>query len=130
MATVHEHQRELRREQLSAGRRAFAQGEFFDAHEHWEAAWNASDGAERRCIQGMIQIATALHKLAAGRADLARSLLAKALAKLADAPPSLEGLDVPRFARDAAALLVALESGDSPAPSTLQLHDNPPRPRR
>jgi hypothetical protein len=116
-----------RREQLSAGRRAFAHGEFFDAHEHWEAAWNASDGAERRCIQGMIQIATALLKLAAGRADLARSLLTKALAKLGDAPPSLEGLDLSRFAGDAAALLGALERGESPAPSTLQLYDTAPR---
>jgi len=129
VATVHERQRELRRQQLSAGRRAFARGEFFDAHELWEAAWNASDGAERRWIQGMIQIATALHKLAAGRADLARSLLSKALAKLADAPPSLEGLALLRFAVDAAALLAALERGDSPAPSTLQLHDAPPLPR-
>ena len=109
---------------MIAGRRAFERGEFFDAHEHWEAAWNASDGAERRWIQGMIQIATALHKLAAGRADLARSLLTKALAKLADAAASLEGLDVPRFARDAAALLGALERGESPSPSTLQLYDS------
>jgi len=118
-----------RQEHMTAGRRAFERGEFFDAHEHWEAAWNASDGAERRCIQGMIQIATALLKLAAGRADLARSLLTKALAKLADGPPSLDGLDLARFARDAAALLAALDRGDSPPPSTLQLHDSPPAPR-
>jgi predicted metal-dependent hydrolase len=70
---------------MSAGRRAFERGEFFEAHEAWEAAWNASVGDERRWIQGMIQIATALHKLAGGRADLAESLLAKALAKLDDA---------------------------------------------
>ena len=99
-----------RREQLVAGRRAFERGEFFEAHEHWEAAWNGSAGDERRWIQGLIQIATARHKLAGGRRDLARSLLEKALAKLHDAPPSLDTIEVARFAADAAALLATLRA--------------------
>jgi uncharacterized protein len=101
-----------RRAQMIAGQRAFERGAYFDAHEHWEEAWNASAGDERRWIQGMIQIATARHKLAGARADLARSLLTKGLAKLADAPPSLDGLDLEHLRRDAASLLAALESGD------------------
>jgi predicted metal-dependent hydrolase len=120
------------REQLMAGRDAFERGEFFEAHEHWEAAWNASDGIERRWLQGMIQIATALHKLAGGRADLARAQLTKALAKLADAPPpsvGLEGLDLARFAADAAALLAALMRDDTRTPRTLHLHAIPGAPR-
>ena len=109
--------------QMLAGRRAFARGEFFEAHEEWEAAWQKSTGDERRWIQGMIQIATALYKLAGARADLARALLHKALAKLADAPPSLAGLDVARFARDARALQAALARGESPSATSLRLFD-------
>lgn len=110
-----------RQERMSAGRRAFARGDFFAAHEEWEAAWNASVGDERRWIQGMIQVATALHKLAAARADLAQSLLGKALAKLSDAPPSLDGIALARFAHDAAQLLGALRRRESPP--TIVIHD-------
>src|ERR1700757_2636152 len=94
-----------RQRQLAAARRSFDEGDFFGAHEHWEAVWLATAaGPERRWLQGLIQVATGLHKLAAGRGDLCRGLLVKALAKLADAPAALDGLDVARLRQDAAAL--------------------------
>jgi predicted metal-dependent hydrolase len=112
-----------RRQHLAAGQRQLNRGQFRDAHEHWEEAWKASAGPERRWIQGMIQIATGLHKLAAGRADLCRVLFVKALAKLADAPARFDGFDLARFRRDAADVLAAIERGESPAPSRVCLRE-------
>jgi predicted metal-dependent hydrolase len=106
---------------LARGAAAFDEGRFFDAHEHWEEAWDEADDPERRWLQGMIQVATGLHKLAAGRPDVCHTLLGKATAKLVDAPEAWEGFAVARLARDAAALRQAIERGERPSPSTVPL---------
>src|SRR6516164_8613842 len=98
-----------RRRVIDAGARAFNHGEFHQAHELWEEAWNGSDGSERRWIQGMIQLATGLYKLQQQRADLCRSLLEKGIAKLNDAPASFDGHALAQLRDDALALLHSLE---------------------
>ncbi|MCU1280108.1 MAG: hypothetical protein JWM53_3654 [bacterium] len=110
-----------RHQLLTAGQRLLNGGRFRDAHEQWEELWKVSVDPERRWIQGMIQLATALYKLAGARADLCRGLLVKALRKLADAPPSLDGFDLGRLRRDATGLLRALERGEAADPSTIRL---------
>lgn len=72
------------------GAHLFDAGEFFDAHEAWEARWRvATDASERRFYQGLIQVAAAFHKLLVMRAPgPAERLLARGLAKL-DASPEL-----------------------------------------
>jgi predicted metal-dependent hydrolase len=107
---------------MAAGQQSFNDGDFFAAHEHWEAVWLATPGPERRWIQGLIQVATGLHKLAAARRDLCRGLLSKALAKLADAPARLDGLDVARLRQDATALALALDRGEMPDPRAFRVH--------
>jgi hypothetical protein len=37
----------------------FNAGAFFEAHEDWEDLWHEAEGAERRWLQGLIQIAAA-----------------------------------------------------------------------
>lgn len=86
------------------GAGAFNRGEFYEAHEFWEDVWNEIDDPERTWVQGMIQIATGLHKLTRERPDVCRTLLEKALTKLADAPPALYGFDLTRLRADAARL--------------------------
>jgi predicted metal-dependent hydrolase len=39
----------------------FNAGEFFDAHEALEDVWREAGGAEKPFLQGLIQIAVALH---------------------------------------------------------------------
>lgn len=63
---------------LALGAEAFDRGDYFAAHEHWEAVWRDVAGDERRRLKGLIQIAAALHKHAQGHRDAARALLAKA----------------------------------------------------
>ena len=82
---------------MAQGRAAFNAGQFYEAHEFWEEVWNVIDDPDRKFVQGLIQIATGLHKLAAGRRDVATTLFHKALTKLdgpPEAPDVLDGVDV------------------------------------
>ena len=103
-------------ERMSAGRDAFNRGEYFAAHERWEEAWLEATGPTRTWLQGLVQLAAALHKLDGGRADLACSLLEKALAKLADAPSQLDGLAMTTLRAAAATTLSHLRAGSPPPP--------------
>ena len=80
------------RSRFARGARLFDAGQFFEAHEAWEERWRvATDEAERRFFQGLIQIAAAFHKRFGMRTrspEGARRLLEKGLAKL-DACPEL-----------------------------------------
>ena len=75
---------------LVGGARLFDDGRFFAAHEAWEQYWRVeSDPERRRLLQGLIQIAAALHKLLdLGAPDSAARLFGRGLAKL-DACPTL-----------------------------------------
>jgi predicted metal-dependent hydrolase len=110
-----------RRHLMDEGRAAFNRGEFYEAHEHWEAVWDELDQPERRWVQAMIQIATGLHKLARHRPDVCRTLLGKALAKLEDAPAALDGFDLARLTAEASRVLAALERGERPDPASVQV---------
>jgi len=101
---------EERHRLMQAGQGAFNRGDFFLAHEHWEAVWLKSAPPERAWIQGLIQLATALFKLSAGRPDLAISLLTKGLAKLSCAPATLDALDLSGLRRTLTVALAELRA--------------------
>jgi len=71
----------------------FNRGRFFDAHEAWEDVWRDSTGEERRWLQGLVQIAVALHHESTGNAEGARSVLARAIENL-EGCFALRGIDV------------------------------------
>jgi predicted metal-dependent hydrolase len=106
---------------MKAGRAAFNRGEFYEAHEHWEDVWNVIDEPERTWVQGLIQIATGLHKLQRELPSVCATLLRKALVKLADAPERLDGLEVLRLRRDAERILAEIERGERPNPALVRL---------
>ncbi len=110
-----------RKRLLEAGRAAFNLGQFYDAHEHWEDVWNEADDPDRRWIQGMIQVATGLHKVSGDKRGPARTLLEKALGKLADAPAAFEGMDLASMKRETETALAALERGERPDPRLVRL---------
>lgn len=71
-----------RSEALRRGAALFSEGCYFEAHEEWEALWMRSRGAEKRLLQGLIQLAAGLHHRVHGRdlpaarlVDLAREKL-------------------------------------------------------
>ena len=110
---------------MEAGRAAFNRGEFYEAHEHWEDVWNEIDDPERTWVQGLIQVATGLHKVSGDKRGPARTLLEKALAKLGDAPGDFDGFDVATMKREAAAALAVLSDGKLPDARGVRLRKAP-----
>lgn len=72
----------------------FNAGEYFDAHEVWEEVWRAAPAEQKRFLQGVIQVAVALHHHSRGNFEGARSLLARAQRNLSEYPDSYEGVDL------------------------------------
>ena len=81
---------------LARGRDELARGAYFDAHEHFEAAWHRSVPPERAAIQALVQLAVALHHLVNGNVTGATRVLAKAGRKLdaADTPARIAMIDL------------------------------------
>ena len=72
------------RDGFEHGRRLFNQRRYFDAHEVWEDVWREATGERKRLLQGLIQVAVALHHFTQKNHRGAASLLARAEAKLED----------------------------------------------
>src|SRR5947209_20294512 len=62
---------------FAEGIKLFNSAEFFEAHEVLEDVWRAAPAAEKRFLQGLIQVAVALHHHSKGNRTGARSLLAR-----------------------------------------------------
>jgi predicted metal-dependent hydrolase len=105
---------------MAEGRACFRRGEFYEAHEHWEAVWDEADDPERRWIQGMIQVATGLHKVQRGRSDIALGLLRRALDKLRDAPAVISDIDVAGMVTDAREAVAAIDRGERVDPGKVR----------
>jgi predicted metal-dependent hydrolase len=92
----------LRRAVAEAGM-CFDAGLFFEAHEHLEHQWvGLRPGSAKRQVQGIIQISVGFYHALRSSYDGAVNQLEKGLAKLADAPGEILGLDCPRFRQEVA----------------------------
>ncbi|MBZ5719140.1 MAG: DUF309 domain-containing protein [Acidobacteriia bacterium] len=69
-------------EGFSRGIALFNRAQFFEAHEVLEDVWRPSTEPERRFLQGLIQVAVALHHHSKGNAVGAASLLRRAARNL------------------------------------------------
>lgn len=65
---------------------SFNSGDYWQAHEFWEAGWKTLQGPERTYIQALIQFCGALVHLQKGRLGPAQSLSNLALQKLSESP--------------------------------------------
>ena len=72
---------------LAAFMLAFAEGNFFEAHEILEEFWVGYQGSDRDFYRGLIQAAVALHHLSAGNAVGARGVAVRARKNLAPYAP-------------------------------------------
>jgi predicted metal-dependent hydrolase len=89
----------------------FNRGKFFDAHEVWEDVWREAPFEQKRFLQGLIQIAVALHHYSRGNVVGARSLLARADTNLAMYPETHAGIRVADVRRQLACARNAVEHG-------------------
>lgn len=106
-----------RRRLLREGVERFHRGELFAAHESWEEVWRSTTPEPRTLLQGLIQVAAALHQhLDLHRQEGPRRTLAKARRHLEPYAPAALGLDVEQLLRSIALWQEWLErrEGDPP----------------
>lgn len=95
------------------GLELFNRGEFFDAHEVLEDVWRAAPAAEKKFLQGLIQVAVGLHHHSRGNMAGARSLLARAHRNLSAYPARHGGIDLAELRSQVERWVGALEDGRS-----------------
>ena len=98
----------------------FNQHSFFEAHEVLEDVWRAAPERERKFLQGLIQVAVALHHHSRGNLVGCRSLLDRARRNLATYPAEYGGVDLGGLLDSVDRWRDALHQG-SPAPPFPQL---------
>ena len=88
--------------ELQPGLRMFNAANFFAAHEALEDVWREvpRHSRLRRHLQGLVQVAVALHHQSTGNRAGARSVLERALRNLQGAEESLPNLDLERLRTD------------------------------
>ena len=118
----------MRKEGYWRGIELFNRGEFYEAHEVLEDVWRPSAQPERRFLQGLIQVAVALHHHSRGNVIGARSLLARARRNLKPYPSTFGGLQLADLHNSLDAWQHALDSGSSlpPAPQLRMLKSQLP----
>ena len=91
-------------------------GEFFSAHEVLEDVWRAAPAAEKKFLQGVVQVAVALHHYSKGNLAGACSVLTRAHHNMAAAAPAGAGKDFTAFRSAVSAWCQALQNGAPPPP--------------
>jgi uncharacterized protein len=81
-------------ERYLEGVRLFNGAKFFEAHEALEDVWRAAPDLNKKFVQGLIQVAVALHHHSKGNIVGAKSLLGRAARNLALYPKSFGGINV------------------------------------
>jgi predicted metal-dependent hydrolase len=104
----------VRLEEFS-GAACYCAGEFFEAHEHWEAVWLECPEPEKTFLQSLIQVSAAFHHLGRGNRAGARSLLTRALGRLDDYPDQFGGIGVAALRESLHAWIGALQTDPPPA---------------
>jgi predicted metal-dependent hydrolase len=90
-------------------------GKFYEAHEVLEDVWRAAPAVEKPFLQGLIQIAVALHHYSQGNQAGAKSLLARGERNLAGYPEEYAGVGLRQLRLQITGWREALEGG-VPAP--------------
>jgi predicted metal-dependent hydrolase len=84
---------------FTLGLQLFNSAQFFAAHEILEDVWRAAPPAERKFLQGLIQVAVALHHYGNGNLAGASSVLRRAARNLAAYPDGFYGVALPPLLR-------------------------------
>lgn len=94
--------------------------DFFQAHEVWEDVWRITSLPDKQKLQGMIQIAVAMHHYSTGNREGAKSVIARALQNLAGSDDAFRGVNLVRLREDIERVLRKWKSNESVAPFQMQ----------
>lgn len=110
----------INHEQFTRGVELFNAGDYFAAHEELEDVWREMEGEQRRHMQGLVQVAVAMHHHSTGNLAGARSVLDRASRNLAGADDELCGITLAPLRTSLRDWQEALSKG-SPAPARPRL---------
>lgn len=94
----------------------FNSAQFFDAHEVLEDVWREAPEPERKFLQGLIQVAVALHHYSRGNQVGCRSLLERAERNLSTYPTEHGGLNLGSLRQSLEQWCAALDQARSVPP--------------
>lgn len=92
------------------GLREFNQGEYFEAHESLEEAWNEDEGPGRDLYQAILQLAVAYLQIERGNFNGAEKMFLRLRQWLDPLPDTCRGVDVKALKSDALAVHQSLRS--------------------
>ncbi len=92
----------------------FDAGLYFEVHEELEVPWRHATGDTRHALQGLVQVAVALHHAEAGNVPSMHRLLDTARAKLAPYVPVWHGVALASLLQDVAAYEAAVRRRQAP----------------
>ena len=98
-------------EQCREGIELFNRAAFFDAHEALEDVWRAAPQSEKKFLQGLIQVAVALHHHGNGNLAGARSVLRRAFRNISLYPKDFGGIQSAGLLHSIAEWQRALDEG-------------------
>lgn len=84
------------RDGFAKGVTAFRDGDYYLAHDLWEAVWHSYSPSDRRFLQGLIHIAVGAYHLQCGNRKGCRSQFRKAADKIGLFAPRHWGIEVER----------------------------------
>ena len=91
--------------QAAAGLRLFNAGEYFEAHEALEDAWNAEKGQIRELYRGILQIAVVYLHVTRGNYNGAIKVYGRSQRWIKDWPEICRGVEVGKLRKDAEAVI-------------------------
>jgi uncharacterized protein len=103
-------------DQCREGVELFNRAAFFEAHEALEDVWRAAPVAEKKFLQGLIQVAVALYHHGNGNLIGARSVLRRGIRNLSRYPEGFGGIDSARLLKSISEWQRALDEG-TPLPA-------------
>jgi len=101
--------------QCREGIELFNRAAFFDAHEALEDVWRSAPAADKKFLQGLIQVAVALYHHGNGNSVGARSVLRRAFRNLSRYPENFGGINSELLLSSISAWQRALDVG-TPVP--------------
>jgi hypothetical protein len=96
---------------LSRGIELFNNGEYFECHEVWEAAWTPERGHRRLFLQSLIHMTVGFYHNVRGNPTGALRQLRKGLRKLGGYLPACEQVNTARLEREVLLVVRAIEEG-------------------
>ncbi len=111
------------REGFRRGVARFNSCHFYDAHEVLEDVWRDAPAGEKRFLQGLIQVAVALHHHSRGNLAGAASLLARGERNLRSYPEGYAGIKLQPLREAIAACRSALDDGTPFLPPRIEFCD-------